>query len=145
LARTKAQKVAAQYPGKVILAADTVVSARQEILGKPRDADDARRILCLLSGTTHRVITAVTVIWQNNTLSRVVASTVEMRPLQPDEIEAYLATGQWRGKAGAYGIQDHDPFVKNMGGCLTNIVGLPMTTTQEMLRLAGIHAKADMR
>jgi septum formation protein len=147
LSRAKAAAVAAKYAQSVVLAADTVVSVEQEILGKPADADDARRILSRLSGTTHRVITGVTVIRPGAGLQlcRTVASTVEMRPLSDHEIEAYIATGEWRGKAGAYGIQDRDPFVKNLGGCLTNIVGLPMTTTMEMLTIAGVLANPRMR
>jgi septum formation protein len=61
-----------------------------------------------------------------------------MRSLTPAQIEAYIATGQWQGKAGAYGIQDSDPFVARIDGCLTNIVGLPMTTTVRLLRKVGI-------
>jgi septum formation protein len=64
-----------------------------------------------------------------------------MRPLTPSQIETYIATGQWQGKAGAYGIQDSDPFVARIEGCLTNIVGLPMTTTAELLRKAGIYGR----
>jgi septum formation protein len=67
-----------------------------------------------------------------------VTSTVEMKPLTPEEIDSYIAGNQWQGKAGAYGIQDPDPFVRRTAGCLTNIVGLPMTTTRKLLGQAGI-------
>jgi septum formation protein len=146
LSQSKARAVSAKYPHHIVLAADTVVFAGSEILGKPIDADDARRILGRLSGTTHQVVTGVTLIRPGGpSISRFVFSTVEMRPLQPAEIEAYIATNQWQGKAGAYGIQDRDPFVNRLAGCLTNIVGLPMTTTKEILAIAGVHATPDMR
>jgi septum formation protein len=148
LASVKAQIVADRFPDDVVLAADTLVAKNAEILGKPLDANDARRILTLLSGTTHRVITGVAVISRRNGLrmSESVASTVEMRPLSCGEIEAYLATNQWQGKAGAYGIQDPDPFVTRVAGCSTNIVGLPMTTTRRLLRAARIvPAKSEIR
>jgi septum formation protein len=141
LAHAKAEAVAAKFPNDVVLAADTIVALNAEMLGKPADADDARRILSRLSGTTHRVITGLAIVRgaAGVCLSQTVASTVQMRPLTAGQIEAYIATGQWQGKAGAYGIQDSDPFVARIGGCFTNIVGLPMTTTAELLRKAGIN------
>jgi septum formation protein len=134
LAQAKAQCISQRFPYDVILAADTVVAAGSQILNKPTDAADARRILGLLSGTTHRVITAVVLLRPPQMLCKTVASTVEMRRLGSAELEAYIASGQWQGKAGAYGIQDPDPFVTRIAGCMTNIVGLPMTTTTQMLR-----------
>jgi len=134
LARAKAECISRRFPGDVILAADTVVASGSQILNKPTDAADARRILGLLSGTTHHVITAVVILHPPKLLCKTVASTVEMRRLNPAELEAYIASSQWQGKAGAYGIQDPDPFVTRIAGCMTNIVGLPMTTTTQMLR-----------
>jgi septum formation protein len=126
-----------------VLAADTIVALGGTILGKASDAVDARRILSQLSGTTHLVITGVAVIRSRSSLSLIeqVISTVEMKLLTSEEIDSYIATGQWRGKAGAYGIQDSDPFVRRMAGCLTNIVGLPITTTRKLLAEAGITAR----
>jgi len=140
IAGAKAQAVAGKFPDDVVLAADTVVALGGMILGKPADAADARRILAQLSGTTHQVITGVAVIHIRSALSLIeqVISTVEMKPLTPDEIDAYIASNQWQGKAGAYGIQDPDPFVRRTAGCVTNIVGLPMTTTRRLLGRAGI-------
>ncbi len=142
IARAKAQAVAGKFQDDVVLAADTVVGLGEMILGKAADAADARRILSQLSGTTHEVITGVAVIYLRSGLSLVerVISTVEMKPLAPGEIDAYIASDQWQGKAGAYGIQDSDPFVRRTAGCWTNIVGLPMTTTAKLLGLAGIVA-----
>ncbi len=140
IARAKGEAVSAQFPEDVVLAADTIVALEETILGKAADAAEARGILSRLSGTFHQVITGVVVINGRSgaRLGQQVVSTVEMKPLTSEEIEAYIASHQWRGKAGAYGIQDSDPFVRRMSGCLTNIVGLPMTTTRKLLGEAGI-------
>jgi septum formation protein len=140
LARQKAAALAPQYPDDVILAADTVVAHGQSILGKPKDPIDAQRMLRLLAGTTHSVITGVAVVHLAAHFSRHtrVISTVHMRPLTDAEVQAYVASNAWSGKAGGYGIQDPDPFVIKMSGCHTNIVGLPMTTTAELLKQAGV-------
>jgi septum formation protein len=143
LAFEKAQAVAARFRDDVVLAADTVVAFGDRPLGKPADADDARRMLRLLGGTTHLVITGVCVIRRARKLVRSsrVTSAVHMRPLSDGEVDAYVASGEWEGKAGGYGIQDDDPFVTRMSGCHTNIVGLPMTHTARLLAEAGIHPR----
>jgi septum formation protein len=140
LATAKAQAVAARHPDDVTLGADTVVSLGDLLLGKPLDAADARRMLSLLSGTTHHVATGVALLCPSMQFhhTAVVTSTVRMRLLSASEIGAYVATDQWQGKAGGYGIQDEDPFVTHMAGSLTNIVGLPMETVTELLSAAGI-------
>lgn len=122
------------------MGSDTVVYLDNQLLGKPEDADHARRMLAILSGSTHRVVTGVAVICLAKNHRRVshIASIVQMRRLGEIEIERYVAGGQWRGKAGGYGIQDDDPFVTNMAGSLTNIVGLPMELAVPMLADAGI-------
>jgi septum formation protein len=142
LARAKAQAIAPKFPADIILAADTIVALDSQVIGKAADPDDARRILGMLSGSTHRVITGIALLCRDSGLflSETVSSTVEMNSLTPSQIEAYIATNHWRGKAGAYGIQDTDTFVRRITGCLTNIVGLPMTTTARLLREAGIGA-----
>ena len=147
LARRKAEVVAARFPGDVVLAADTVVAYADAILSKPADANDARRMLRLLGGTTHSVITGIAVLHAAAKLSRHtrVLSAVQMRALSDDEIEPYIASGDWQGKAGGYGIQDPDPFVTRISGCLSNIVGLPMTTTRDLLRDAGIEPQASVK
>ena len=140
LAVQKANAVAARFPDDVVLAADTVVAFGDRPLGKPVDATDARRMLELLSGTTHIVITGVAVVRRSAGHSAVarVMSGVRMRPLSPEEIARYVAGNEWRGKAGGYGIQDQDPFVTRLAGCHTNIVGLPMPETRRLLAAAGI-------
>src|SRR5258706_8133101 len=140
LALAKAQAVAAQFPDDVTIGSDTVVALGARLLGKPIDPDDARRMLAHLSGTTHRVISGVAVIKPATGFrgSLAITSTVQMRALSPEETEEYVGGAQWHGKAGGYGIPDNDPIVTNMGGSLTNIVGLPMEATAELLSAAGI-------
>ncbi len=131
----KAKAVAGRFPHDVVLAADTVVAFGDRALSKPEDAEDARRMLSLLSGTTHIVITGVTLMQKESEVqqTRAVMSAVRMRVLSRAEIDGYIAGKQWEGKAGAYGIQDDDPFVTKMSGSHTNIVGLPMETVEKML------------
>ena len=140
LAFRKAQAVAKRHPGCVILGADTVVAFGDTALGKPEDAADARRMLGLLAGTTHVVVTGVAVVRKSEGFVRRgrVLSSVHMRALSADEIDRYVASGEWRGKAGGYGIQDPDPFVTRTAGCHTNIVGLPVPKTKELLAEAGV-------
>ena len=144
LAVKKARAVAAIFPGDVVLGADTVVAVGDKHLGKPRDAAHAAEMIGTLSGTTHTVVTGVCVVAGGVESSTQVTSTVSMRPLSADVIRDYVATNDWQGKAGGYGIQDDrpDPFVTQQSGSLTNIVGLPMEKTTEMLAAAGIQSKA---
>ena len=151
LAVQKAQAVSPRFPDDVVLAADTVVAFGDLVLGKPRDADDARRMLRLLAGTTHIVITGVAVarVSAGLMLKDRVLSAVRMRGLSPAEIDRYVATNDWAGKAGGYGLQDADlfpadhprrgdPFVRCLTGSASNIIGLPMERTAALLAEAGV-------
>jgi septum formation protein len=140
LAESKAKVVAERHPNDVVLAADTVVAFGDQSLGKPDDEGHARKMLNLLSGTTHLVITGVSVMRLATRFARTtrVMSAVKMRIMTPAEIDRYVAGGDWKGKAGGYGIQDNDPFVVRQAGSHTNIVGLPMTTARQLLHEAGI-------
>jgi septum formation protein len=140
LASEKANAIAKQFPHSVVLAADTVVAFGDAILGKPEDADHARQMLTLLGGTTHMVVTGIAVVSPLKKFRRTdrVISAVNMRMLSADEIERYIATNDWQGKAGGYGIQDNDPFVTRVNGSFTNIVCLPMDETRALLAEAGI-------
>lgn len=140
LATEKARVIAKQYPSAVVLGADTVVALGDAILGKPEDAAHARWMLGQLAGSIHQVLTGVCVLCKDTGREHVShsVSTVSMRPLSQQEIELYVASGDWRGKAGGYGLQDHDPFVTNMGGSSSNIVGLPMELATKMLADHGI-------
>ncbi len=143
LAEAKARAVAARRPAEVVLAADTVVAFGDTPLGKPADAAHAKRMLQLLAGTTHLVVTGVCVMRQEPLFFKAarVMSAVKMRVLTPGEIDRYVASNEWQGKAGGYGIQDKDPFVVRQSGSHTNIVGLPMTVTRRLLEEAGIRPR----
>jgi septum formation protein len=142
LATLKARALVARFPDDVVLAADTVVAFGDRPLGKPGDETEAGEMLRLLAGTTHVVITGVCVIHSAVGFERAARamSAVHMRELTDREVKSYVQTGDWRGKAGGYGIQDDhpDPFVTRMSGSHTNIVGLPMELTTELLSIAGV-------
>jgi septum formation protein len=140
LATAKAEAVAARFPDDVVLAADTVVAFGDRALGKPADTREARHMLELLGGTTQIVITGVCVIHKAASFARTerAMTAVRMRPLSGREIEQYIESGQWAGKAGGYGIQDPDPFVTRITGSHSNVVGLPMGLTRQLLTEAGI-------
>jgi len=132
----KARSVAKLVAVGWILAADTIASLGGLVFGKPVDRDDARRILQSLSGTTHQVITGVTLLDASNgaTVTHHDSTAVTIRRLSEREIEDYLDSGAWEGKAGAYGIQDKgDAFVETIDGSFTNVVGLPMELVERML------------
>ena len=141
VARRKAAAAssAIRDPGAYILAADTIVAAADgEILGKPRDDADARRMLHKLSGTRHYVLTGVCAVHGGRTLPDVAQTAVIFRPLSDAEIDAYVASGESRGKAGAYAIQaTGDAFVVRYEGAWDNVVGLPVTLADELLTRLG--------
>ncbi|HRO15573.1 MAG TPA: Maf family protein [Paracoccus sp. (in: a-proteobacteria)] len=138
MAAEKAQAVVGLDEG-VVLAADTTVVAGRRILGKPADEAEAGAFLKLLSGRRHRVLTAVTVIAQGRARHRMVETIIRFRPLNADEIGAYVAGGDWRGKAGGYGIQGPAAaFAPWMQGSFTAVVGLPLAETATLLAAAGV-------
>jgi len=142
LAQLKANAIADRFPDDVVLAADTVVALGDRALGKPVDEAEATAMLELLSGTTHIVITGVAIVAKAASVARSdrVMSAVRMKMLTNAEIRRYVESGDWRGKAGGYGIQDEreDPFVKRMAGSHSNIVGLPMEKAAQLLTSVGI-------
>lgn len=128
LAEQKAAEIASAHPHDTVIGADTLVFCSDEILGKPADSADAKRMLTLLSGNTHTVITAVAIA-QNGSVTKVFAeeTKVEFFPLTDEEITAYIATGEPMDKAGAYGIQDKGALlVKGITGDYYNVMGLPV-------------------
>ena len=138
LALAKAESVAKNHPKAIILGADTVVAVGRRILGKPENSDEAMRFLRLLSGRKHRVITAIAVISSQKPLSRVITSEVRFKRLAESEIASYLASNEWQGKAGGYGIQGQAArYVRWIGGSYTNIVGLPLYETMCLLEGVG--------
>ena len=140
LSRAKCLEVAAQCGGEdVVIAADTVVWLDGEIFGKPRDHDDAVRMLSALSGREHTVYTGVTVALGERTLTETEATQVRFRPLAPEEIEAYIATGEPMDKAGAYGAQGRAAlFVEGITGDFFNVMGLPLCKLGQMLKTLGV-------
>ncbi|HEX8325527.1 MAG TPA: Maf family protein [Tepidisphaeraceae bacterium] len=137
LALAKARTVAQRHADACVIGADTVVALGETLLGKPADADDARRMLSGLSGTTHRVITGVAVVSPAAEAVDHSVSEVTMRALTDQELNDYVASGEWRGKAGGYGIQDPDPFVTCVSGAADNVVGLPMDLVETLLTPSG--------
>ena len=120
----------------IIVAADTVAICHEQILGKPANRDDAGRMLQLMSGQRHHVITGVC-LWEIPTqknLAFVEQSTLWMEPLSNSQLEMYLDTGQWKGKAGAFGYQDGLDWVHLEQGLASNVVGLPIERIPEWLQ-----------
>ena len=138
LARAKAAAVEA--PGCAVLAADTVVAAGRRILPKAETAAEARRCLSLLSGRRHRVLTAVVLVLPDGRRAeRVATSIVTLSRLTGPQIEAYVTGGEWQGKAGGYAVQGHAAaFVRFLSGSHSNVVGLPLFETAQLLRGFGL-------
>lgn len=139
LARKKAQAVAVDYPGRIILAADTLVFAKGEILGKPVDEADAVRMLGLLQNDKHEVYTGVCVIDKTGHEHTGVEKTlVEFIPIRTEEIQAYVDSGEPFGKAGAYAIQGiAGMFISGIQGSYSNVIGLPLHMVRDLLSQAG--------
>jgi len=135
LAEAKAAHVAARHADTFVLGADTVVSVGRRIVGKPGDGDEARRFLKLLSGRRHRVYGGICAIAPDGRRARRLINTmVRFKRLTGAEIDAYLATGEWQGKAGGYAIQGHAAaFVPAINGSYTNVVGLDVAAAATML------------
>lgn len=140
----KCQVVCAACGDKVpVIAADTVVVLDGKILGKPKDAADAVRMLTELSGRTHKVLTGVAVSFDGRQLAEVCETEVIFRTLTAAEIADYVATGEPLDKAGAYGIQGRGAvFVEKINGCYNNVVGLPLTRLHLMLAKLGVDGNA---
>lgn len=138
LASSKAQAVAARHPRAVVIAADTVVSVGRRFLEKAADEAEAARFLKLLSGRNHRVHTGVAVIRDLRLSVRVNETRVSFKPLSDHEIAAYVATGDWRGKAGGYGIQGPaGAFVQRIVGSHSSVMGLPVHEAVQLLTGVG--------
>lgn len=136
LSRQKAEEIAAQYKGEVIIAADTVVAIDGKILGKPHSEAEAFEMLSTLSGRVHSVFTGVCVIFEDGSAENFAEETkVEFYPLTAEEINAYIATGDPMDKAGAYGIQEKGAAnVKGIVGDFYNVMGLPVGRLARVLR-----------
>jgi septum formation protein len=146
LAEAKALAVLTRAGDRHVLGADTIVAVDGEILGKPRDSDDARRMLRRLSGRQHLVMTAVCLLAaEGHTEARhgvqpsVAVTTVEFAPMSDAEIEWYVASGEPADKAGAYGVQGlASRFVTRIEGSYSNVVGLPVAEVYRLCKVAGL-------
>lgn len=144
LAAAKAREVASRPetpPGALVLAADTVVVLDGEVLGKPVDEADARRMLGRLAGRVHRVVSGVAVVRARDglLLADVEVTEVQMAPLDPDAIDRYVATGEPLDKAGSYAVQGLGSIlVERVHGCYFNVVGLPLARTARLLERFGL-------
>ncbi len=145
MARAKAEAVASRLSGEraFVLAADTVVACGRRILGKARSESEARCFLELLSGRRHRVYGGVHVVAPDGrTASRVVLTRVKFKRLALEELEEYLASGEWRSKAGGYAIQGlAAAYIPEIYGSYTNVVGLPVAETVALLRGLGFRRR----
>lgn len=140
LAQLKCAEVAARHPGRMVLAADTLVCVDDEILGKPKDEQDASRMLHLLSGRAHEVHTGVCLrLPDGRQLCGVDTTRVFFLPLSEQSIRRYIATGESMDKAGAYGIQGRAGiFVSHIEGSPSNVIGLPLGLLTRFLTQAGV-------
>jgi len=137
MAREKVQAVPADA-GDVVLCADTTVALGRRIMGKPVDAGEAAEFLLAMSGRRHKVITAVAVRRGDQLWERDVVTDVKMKRLSDEELNAYLATNDWQGKAGGYGIQGPaGALIPWISGSFTAVVGLPLAETAGLLQAAG--------
>lgn len=141
LSREKAEAIASGHPSDWVIAADTTVLLGEELLEKPIDDADARRMLATIAGRTHIVYTGVTLqnlshAWRE---TRIAESEVRMLPLSSEDIAWYVKTGEPLDKAGAYAVQGIGAmFIDSIHGSYTNVVGLPLATLFQMLRKAGL-------
>ena len=139
LAREKASTVATRQPNRITIGADTIVVINRKVLGKPRDEEEARRMLSMLSGREHTVITAVAVARGRKIRSAVEEVKVKFRRLRDEDIDAYIATGEPMDKAGAYGIQGFGAtIVECVDGDYFAVMGLPLARLVMLLRDLGV-------
>lgn len=130
----------------VVLGADTEVVLDDDVFGKPRDADDAAAMLRRLSGRTHRVISALSLVSASREAQAVSLSEVTFAELDDQDIETYLASGEWQDRAGAYAIQGRaQALISHLSGSYSGVMGLPLYETAQLLRGFGIAAKAQVR
>lgn len=128
-------------PSALVLGADTEVVLDDEVFGKPRDAQDAAAMLRRLSGRSHRVISAVSLVSPAREAQAVSVSEVVFEALDEPRIAGYIASGEWQGKAGAYAIQGRaEAFVSRLSGSYSGVMGLPLHETVRLLREAGLDA-----
>ena len=139
LAREKAEAIAANQVDALVLAADTVVAVGRRILPKVEDEPTLRACMKLLSGRRHRVLTGVALaVPGKGVRERLVETMIAMKRLSEEEIDYYAGHGEWRGKAGGYALQGYgEVYVRHIAGSYSNVVGLPLAETRNLLKAAG--------
>jgi septum formation protein len=146
IAREKAEAILKNISSQnyVLLCADTTVSVGARILGKPETPEEAESFLNLLSGRRHRVMTAIYIATPTKCWTRLVKTRVLMKRLSKEETQMYLASNEWQGKAGGYAIQGlAEAFIPWINGSYSNVVGLPLTETRNILCSAGVQGLVD--
>jgi septum formation protein len=139
IARLKAESVAARYPDRPVLGADTAVVVGHQMLGKPADAADASRMLAQISAQAHEVLTGVALAFRGQVYAEVEHTTVWVAKLTPEDIAWYVASGEPMDKAGAYAIQGlASRFIPRIEGSYANVVGLPVARVVQLLGRAGL-------
>ncbi len=135
LALDKVGDIAKRRPGDIVIGADTLVAIGEQILGKPKDEQDAAVMLRKLSGNTHCVYTGIAVMTEGKAETRCVVTQVKFNEMTDDEIEEYIMTGEPMDKAGAYGIQGYGgKFIDRIDGCYFNVMGLPQSVVYDMIK-----------
>jgi septum formation protein len=138
LSETKAKVVAERHPDAIVLAADTVVGLGRRNIGKPQDEREARAYLTLLAGRRHRVHTGICAVAGGKARCKVVTSIVAFKRITAQEIDWYIASGEWQDKAGGYGIHGRaQTLISFVSGSYSNVVGLPLFETATLLRSQG--------
>jgi len=131
----KALNIQNKYKHDIILSADTIVTTNQKIFGKPSDKKDAIKTLKYLSGRNHNVSTGVCVLYKNKKKIKIIDTKIKFKKLHDDEINQYIKTNEWSDKAGSYAIQGHaERFVIKINGSYSNVVGLPLYETVNLLK-----------
>jgi len=139
IAKNKALKALEKYPEEFILSADTIVFCSNKIFLKPKDKEEAKKFLDFFSGRKHNVLTCVCLAKKNLIKVKKVFTKVTFKKLNTQEIEEYLLTNEWKDKSGAYAIQGYaEKFIKRINGSYSNIVGLPLFETYNLLNSQGL-------
>ncbi|MSP06977.1 MAG: septum formation protein Maf [Candidatus Fonsibacter sp.] len=139
IAKNKALKALEKYPEELVLSADTIVFCSKKIFLKPRNKDEAKEFLTFLSGRKHNVLTCVCLAKKSLINIKKVLTKISFKRLTNQEIEEYLLTDEWKDKAGAYAIQGYaEKFIKRINGSYSNVVGLPLFETYNLLNSQGL-------
>jgi septum formation protein len=136
LALAKAKSLAGDYPDALIIAADTLVDLNGKIIGKPKDVEDAKIILKKLSGSFHKVITALAIVRVSDNTEIVQSESTDIYPkkMSDEQIDELIKSGVWQNKSGACSIEDTGQFVEKIEGSITNVMGLPMELLKKLLK-----------